>query len=181
MNDDLGLRRGFVTVGLLVAVTGCGDSGNGSTSGASSDSGTTGGTGETTTTGAGTTTDAPTGSGTDSATGTTTTGGATSGSTSSTTGGSTSSTTTGGVDVPPACQSYGDKVTECYDARVGMAAATYCGEKHEYYSMNFGPMCVAALEDFMVCLSQLSCAEFTGPDPVCVAKSDALSAACAGP
>ena len=84
--------------------------------------------------------------------------------------------------MPPACQSYADKVTECYDdAGMGMAAAMYCGLTHEYYSMNLGPGCVAAFEEFLVCLSQLNCAEFTGPDPVCVDQDNARSAACAGP
>jgi hypothetical protein len=52
--------------------------------------------------------------------------------------------------------SYGAKIAECYmDPRAGMYGATYCGEAHAYYEMNYGAECVQAFEAFMACLSSL--------------------------
>ncbi len=176
MDDWFGLQGGLVAVGLLAAVPGCKDSDTDTTTGntTSTEPASTGDTGGTSTAN-GTTGDTPTSSGTGSATGSTgdaTTGDATTGD--STTGDST----TGGVETPPACVSYGAKVTECYDMGAGVMAAKYCADALMNYEASYGPDCVQAYEEFLVCLSALSCAEFTGPDPVCVDQSDALDVAC---
>lgn len=86
--------------------------------------------------------------------------------------------TTGG-DVPPACAAYGDAVTLCYDAEAGASAASYCAEAFANYEMNYGAECVAAFEDWLACLSALTCEELTGADPVCADQSGALETACA--
>ena len=76
--------------------------------------------------------------------------------------------------------SYGAKIAECYmDPRAGMAGATYCGETHAYYEMNYGADCVQAFEAAMACISALSCAEFLGDLPEdCKAAFDAIAAVC---
>ncbi len=190
MDDWFGLQRGLVAVGLLAVVPGCpADDKDKTTESNSTDpvsTGATDGTGTGTGT-TGTTGDPPTGTGsgsaTDSSTGTTgepTTGGTstTTDATTSTTSTSTTDTTTGGVDIPPVCQSYGAKVAECYNPRYGMEAAAGCAYGIQEYGMIYGPNCVAAYEDFYACLSALSCAEFTGPDPVCLPESMKIEPAC---
>jgi hypothetical protein len=88
-------------------------------------------------------------------------------------------TTTGGVEVPPACATYADLVTMCYDAEAGAGAASYCADAFANYEANYGAECVAAFEDWLACLSALTCEEFTGAEPVCADQSGALETACA--
>ncbi len=88
--------------------------------------------------------------------------------------------TTGGPVVPEICTTYGDQITECYmDMRAGAAAAEYCAEVIAGYEAAYGAECVAAFEDFLACLSALTCDEFTGADPVCTEQSMAIETACA--
>ena len=166
MDDRFGLQGGLIAVGLLTTVPGCKDPDpDTDTTTGNTTTGDTGGT----STANGTTGDTPTGSGTGSATGSTgdaTTGDATTG-----------DSTTGGVETPPACVSYGAKITECYDMGAGAAAASYCADALMHYEA-YGPDCVQAFEAWLACLSELSCAELTGPDPVCDAESAAIDAAC---
>lgn len=95
------------------------------------------------------------------------------------TAGSTGPEPTTGGDVPPACAAYGDAVTLCYDAEAGAAAASYCAEAFANYEMNYGAECVSAFEDWLACLSALTCEELTGADPVCADQSGVLETACA--
>jgi hypothetical protein len=174
----------LVAVGLLAAVPGCPskdedtDTTTGNTTSTDGTAGETSGS-STGSTGAGSSGDTPTGSGTgtatDSGTSEATTTDATTGeaTTDATTGGST----TGGVEVPPVCKSYGAKIAECYNARYGAMTEQYCAMALMAYEA-YGADCVKAYEDFLACLSALSCAEFTGPDPVCEAEAMKLEPAC---
>jgi len=179
MDDWFGIQGGLVAVGLLAAVPGCKDSDTDTTTGntTSTEPGSTGDTGGTSTAN-GTTGDTPTGSGTGSATGSTgdaTTGDATTGD--ATTGDSTTGST-GGVEAPPACVSYGEKITECYNMDEGAKTVKYCADAFMSYEASYGPDCVQAFESWLACLSALDCAEFTGPDPICQAEQAAIDAAC---
>jgi hypothetical protein len=188
MDDWFGLQRGLVAVGLLAVVPGCTDADKdkptSSDPGSTGDSGTTSSSSSSTTAGD-TSGDTPTGTGSgtgDGSTGDGTTGdGSTSTSTTGepTTGGTstTGETTTGGVEIPPVCQSYGAKLAECYmDPVYAMEAEQYCAMEL-MTAETFGPDCAPAYEAWLACLSALSCAEFTGPDP-CVPEGLALEAAC---
>lgn len=88
--------------------------------------------------------------------------------------------TTGGTELPPACVTYAEAVTLCYDEKAGAAAGQYCAETIAYYEMMYGAECVTAFEDWLACLSALTCEEFTGKDPVCEEQSMALGTACGG-
>lgn len=88
-------------------------------------------------------------------------------------------TTTGGGVIPESCSTYADLVTMCYDAEAGASAATYCAEAFAAYEASYGAECVAAFEDWLACLSALTCEEFTGADPVCADQATALETACA--
>jgi hypothetical protein len=61
---------------------------------------------------------------------------------------------------PPSevCQAYSVLITECYDPETGEAAFGYCADYLEYLEQ-YMPECVPAFEDFMVCISALSCRE----------------------
>lgn len=88
----------------------------------------------------------------------------------------------GTTDTPPptseACAAYGDQVAECYDLRSGAAATAYCIEALELYAQYYGAECLSAFEDFLVCLSSLSCEEFTGPELVCQEENALVEQAC---
>jgi len=77
-----------------------------------------------------------------------------------------------------ACEAYGAIVTYCYDPVSGAQAEMYCDQYQMYLSMMYGPACVMAFEDFVVCLSTLTCPEFMGGMAVCVAEEAAFAAAC---
>lgn len=86
------------------------------------------------------------------------------------------------TDAPPpiseACTAYGEQVAECYDPRTGASATAYCTEVLELYAQYYGAECLSAFEDWLVCLSSLSCEEFTGPDPVCQEENQLVEQAC---
>ncbi|MEX1367589.1 MAG: hypothetical protein AB1Z98_30955 [Nannocystaceae bacterium] len=90
-------------------------------------------------------------------------------------------TTAGGSDTEGGsaiCVTYGDFVTDCVDENSGVEAEAYCETLLvEYYNVG-GEPCVVALEDFLACLSGLTCEEFNGVDPVCEAENAAIDAAC---
>jgi hypothetical protein len=87
-------------------------------------------------------------------------------------------TTTGGGDIPPACASYGDAIEACF-AGYGADAAASCANYHATYTENYGAECVAAYEDFLACLSALTCEELMmDPADVCVAEQDAQAMVC---
>ena len=105
----------------------------------------------------------------------TSSGGTSSGGTSS----SAESSSTTGTAVPPACTAYGDAITLCYDAEAGASAAQYCAEVFANYETNYGAECVAAFEEWLACLSALTCEELTGADPVCPDQQGTLETVCA--
>jgi hypothetical protein len=86
--------------------------------------------------------------------------------------------TTGGIELPPACATYADAITLCYDEKAGAAAGQYCAESFAYYEMNYGAECVTAFEEWLACLSALTCKELMGKE-VCVEQGMALETACA--
>jgi hypothetical protein len=87
-------------------------------------------------------------------------------------------TTTGGIELPPICVTYADAVTLCYDDQAGAAAGEYCAETLVYYEMNYGAECVTAFEEWLACLSALTCEEFMGEE-ACPAEGMMLEMACA--
>lgn len=86
--------------------------------------------------------------------------------------------TTGGIELPPACVTYADAITLCYDEKAGASAGQYCAETFAYYEMNYGEECVTAFEDWLACLSALTCKELMGKE-VCMEQGMALEMACA--
>lgn len=181
MDDWFGVHRGLVAVGLLAAVPGCpaDDKGTASDS-ATTNPGTTSATeGPVTETGTsgGTSGETPTGtdsgSATDSGTGTTGTG-----TTGEPTTGGTGTSTTGGADIPPVCKAYGAKIAECYGPRYAGMTEQYCAISLMAYEM-YGADCVKAFEDFLACLSGLSCEVLMSDMPFCEAEGAALNGACA--
>jgi hypothetical protein len=87
-------------------------------------------------------------------------------------------TTTGGIEVPPACATYADAITLCYTEKDGAEAAQACAESFAYYEMNYGAECVTAFEEWLACLSALTCKELMGKE-VCVPEGMMLEMACA--
>lgn len=91
-----------------------------------------------------------------------------------------SDTTSADTDEPPSagCQAYADLVTECYmDKAAGDATLNYCNEQTTYYEM-YGPECLGAFEDFIACLSALSCEMLMGKEPICEAELEAVNTTC---
>jgi hypothetical protein len=121
----------------------------------------------------------PTGSGSSGADGTT------SGSTTSALGGTSSGSTdasgTTGIPVPESCAAYADLITLCYDEASGTAAAMYCGETLSFYEMTYGAQCVAVFEEYLACLSSLTCEMLAGKDLVCEKESQTVEMFCAPP
>jgi hypothetical protein len=87
--------------------------------------------------------------------------------------------TTDGIEIPPACATYGDAVTLCYDEDAGAAAAQYCAEEIALFEKYYGADCVTAYEEWLACLSALTCDEFMGKEPVCEPETAALEMNCA--
>ncbi len=117
------------------------------------------------------------GSGSSGSSGSTGGSGSSGGSSGSSGGSSESSGGSTGPALTP-CEAYGATVSYCYDPAEGAYAEMYCDQYQMYLAMNYGPACVAAFEDFIVCLSALTCPEFMGGMPVCVAEDAAFLAAC---
>lgn len=91
-----------------------------------------------------------------------------------------SDTTSADTDEPPSagCQAYADLVADCYmDQAAGDATLNYCNEQTTYYEM-YGPECLSAFEDFIACLSALSCEMLMGAEPVCEAELEAVDTTC---
>ena len=86
--------------------------------------------------------------------------------------------TTGGVEVPPACASYGDAIALCYDDKAGAAAAQYCAEEIAAFEMYYGAECVTAYEEWLACLSALTCKELM-METVCEPETMMLEMTCA--
>jgi hypothetical protein len=85
--------------------------------------------------------------------------------------------TTGGGDT--ACTAYADLVETC--GGTAAEAYMYCVDYSGFLYDNYGADCLAAYEDFLVCISELSCDEFGGPDPFCETESAFVDSACFGP
>lgn len=85
--------------------------------------------------------------------------------------------TTAGVDVPEVCVPYGAAIEACF-AGYGETAVEECAQLHLDYAA-YGDACVAALEDYIVCLTALSCEDLEmDPTTVCVPEQDALGMVC---
>jgi hypothetical protein len=54
----------------------------------------------------------------------------------------------------------------------------YCNQYLAYLDMMYGMACVAAFEDFLVCLGGLSCIELMGGGAVCPAEGAAFEMLC---
>lgn len=85
---------------------------------------------------------------------------------------------TDGPPVTDACLAFGNKVAECYDEHMGEQAIGYCAEALALYTEYYGPDCGVAFEDFVACLSSLSCEELTGPEFVCQVEYAKLQEVC---
>jgi hypothetical protein len=100
-----------------------------------------------------------------------------SGGESSSSSGGESSSTTGSGQTP--CEAYAAQIALCYgDPTLEPIALMYCSESTAYYGMQYGAVCVAAFEDFLVCISNLSCMELMSGMPVCPAEGMALQMEC---
>lgn len=97
------------------------------------------------------------------------------------TAGTGNDTTAGGTETggEGICSTYGDFVADCQmSEEYGLEARDLCNYlSGEYYNLG-GADCQAAYEEFVVCLSSLTCDEFNGKDPVCEAEDAAIDAAC---
>lgn len=64
------------------------------------------------------------------------------------------------TDPPPpdACQAYSAFITECYGPRNGESSFYYCTQYLEYLG-GYTPECVPLFEEFLVCISELSCGD----------------------
>jgi hypothetical protein len=87
-------------------------------------------------------------------------------------------TTTGGATVPEACVPYADLFTMCYDEKMGAAQAANCAELFANYEMYYTAECVTAYEEWLACISALTCDVLTGEDAFCEETDAAISAAC---
>lgn len=88
-----------------------------------------------------------------------------------------SDATTGGLS--PVCEAYAALITMCYTRREGVAAGDVCVEYLGYLYATYGAACLGAYEDLLVCLSALTCQEFTDPRPGCPDETLAAETACA--
>ena len=73
------------------------------------------------------------------------------------------------TDPPPpddACQAYSALITECYGPESGETSFNYC-EEYVAYLEGYLPECVPYLEDYLVCISMLSCGDFVSGRPYC--------------
>lgn len=90
-------------------------------------------------------------------------------------------TTTGeSTGEPPnsVCQDYADLITECYSEKEGQAVLDYCPEYLQGLYDSYGEDCVSVYEDFLACLSTLTCKEFMGD--ACPDEQAAVTKACGG-
>ncbi len=75
-----------------------------------------------------------------------------------------------------ACAAYGELAIECYGKEYGGSTEYYCGQSLDYYT-GYSAECGAAYEDYIVCLSGLSCEELEAPER-CPDELAAFLAAC---
>lgn len=80
-------------------------------------------------------------------------------------------TTDGGVEVPPLCATYGDVIEGCF-AGYGEIAAEQCAYFLADYTASYGDACAAAFEEYITCLSGLTCKELEVKDMVPAACED---------
>ena len=73
---------------------------------------------------------------------------------------SVSDVTTDPPPPPEACQAYSALVTECYGAEYGENSFNYCVEYLDYLA-GYTPQCVPFFEEYLVCISELSCGELS--------------------
>jgi hypothetical protein len=81
------------------------------------------------------------------------------------------------LEIPALCAVYADAITLCYHEKAGAAAGQYCAETFAYYEMNYGDECITAFEDWLACLSAVTCKELMGTE-VCVEQNMVLEANC---
>jgi hypothetical protein len=81
------------------------------------------------------------------------------------------------TDPPPptsyACQAYSVLVAECYSEEDAQTAYAFCLEYLAYLEQ-IDSGCISSFEEYVVCLSMLSCPELTGPEPPCEIESQQL-------
>jgi hypothetical protein len=93
----------------------------------------------------------------------------------------TPETTTGGVEVPPFCAAYGDAIAACFPKYEAETYSQLCAEAIGLNYEPYGEECVAAYEEWVVCLTGLPCEELGMEDPPgCADQFGALETACAG-
>lgn len=77
------------------------------------------------------------------------------------------------------CGAYGDINAACYDEMTGTAQELACLEVLQEYYDNYGADCAAAFEDWIVCVSALSCEDFMDPAlPGCEKEDAAIDKLC---
>jgi len=82
---------------------------------------------------------------------------------------------------PPSkiCANYADQITECYNEKEGMAALDYCGEYLQQLYDDYGKACVTTYEDYLACLSVLTCEELMAAEP-CAEELATVTKTCVG-
>ncbi|MCH9686925.1 MAG: hypothetical protein K0V04_36155 [Deltaproteobacteria bacterium] len=82
-------------------------------------------------------------------------------------------------EIEPSCIAYGELLSECY---YGGDWPQECIDAYASYCQQFlgesDMACAAALIDYNVCLSQLTCEQLMGKEPQCEAQATAFEAAC---
>jgi hypothetical protein len=74
----------------------------------------------------------------------------------------TSDVTTAPPPPSEACQAYSTLITECYGEGDGESAFYYCMQYLDYLG-GYTPECVPSFEEYMVCISELSCGDLGDP------------------
>jgi hypothetical protein len=85
---------------------------------------------------------------------------------------------TAGAMIPEVCIAYGDAIEVCFPG-YGEYSAELCATYHTIYGMYYGADCVTAFEDWLVCLSALTCEELMmDPGTICIPEQDAVDMVC---
>lgn len=84
--------------------------------------------------------------------------------------------------ISPVCMQYSALTVECYDGDPACIAIyeAYCQYTIEYSTMAFGEACGMAYEEFLACLSQLTCEQVTDDAEDCPDELMALDMVCMG-
>lgn len=85
-------------------------------------------------------------------------------------------TTTGGSG-NAVCEEYGIFITGCYSQDEGTAAQLFCDEYLGELYDTYGANCSSVYEDYVACLSKLTCEEFMAPD-ACSAELSVVMMEC---